>query len=56
MIEDWRSPESARCLSFAEIVERLKANRFEIMADVDSDEVSAFISRVELSEQAEERE
>jgi serine/threonine protein kinase len=56
MIEDGRSPESARCLSSAEIVARLKANRFEIMAGVDSDQVSAFVSLVESSEQAGERE
>jgi serine/threonine protein kinase len=52
MIEDGRSPECARRLSFAEIVARLKAHRFEIMTGIDSDEVSAFVSRVELSEQA----
>jgi hypothetical protein len=56
MIEDGRSPESARCLSFAEIVERLKENCFEIIAGVDSDEVSAFVRRVESSEQAGKRE
>jgi hypothetical protein len=39
MIEDGRSPESARRLSFVEIVTRLKANRFEILAGVDFDEV-----------------
>jgi hypothetical protein len=52
MIEDGRSPISARRLSFAKIVESLKENRFEIIAGVDSDEVSAFVSRVESSEQA----
>jgi serine/threonine protein kinase len=56
MIEDGRSPESARRLSFTEIIARLKANRFEIMAGVDSDEVSAFVVRVESSEQTRERE
>jgi serine/threonine protein kinase len=56
MVKDGRSPESASRLSFAEIVECLKENRFEIMAGVDSDEVSAFVSRVESSEQARERE
>jgi hypothetical protein len=35
MIEDGRSPESARRLSFAQIIPGLKANRFEIMAGVD---------------------
>jgi hypothetical protein len=38
------------------IVARLKANRFEIMAGVDSDEVSAFVNPVESSEQAGKRE
>jgi hypothetical protein len=56
MIEDGGSPESARRLSFAEIVARLKANRFAIMAGVDSAEVSAFVSRLESLEQAGERE
>jgi hypothetical protein len=46
MIWDGRSPKSARRLSSAEIVAGLKANRFEIMAGVDSDKVSAFVSRV----------
>jgi serine/threonine protein kinase len=50
MIEDRRSPESVRRLLFAEIVARLKANCFEIMMGVDSDEVSVFVSRVESSE------
>jgi hypothetical protein len=56
MIEDERSPETAGRLSFAEIVARLKANCFKIIAGVDSDEVSAFVSPVESSEQAGERE
>jgi hypothetical protein len=56
MIENSRSPQSARRLLFAEIVARLKANRFEIMAGVDSDEVLAFVSGIELSEQAGNRE
>jgi hypothetical protein len=56
MIEERRSPESARRLSFAEIVTWLEANRFEIMTGVDSDEVSAFVSRVESPEQAGKRE
>jgi hypothetical protein len=56
MIKDGRSPESTRRLSFAEIVESLKENRFEIMAGVDFDEVSAFVCRVESSVQAGERE
>jgi serine/threonine protein kinase len=56
MIEDGRSPKSARRPSFAEIVARLKANGFKIMAGVDSDEVSTFVSGVESSEQAREKE
>jgi hypothetical protein len=39
IIKDEQSSESARRLSLAEIVARLKANRFEITACVDSDEV-----------------
>jgi hypothetical protein len=35
MIEDWRSPKSAHRPSFAEIIARLKDNRFEIMTGVD---------------------
>jgi hypothetical protein len=56
MIEDAQSPESARRLSFAEIVAQLNANRFEIMAGVDSGEFSAFVSRIESSEQGGKRE
>jgi hypothetical protein len=56
MIEDGRSLESSRRSLFAEIVAQLKANRFEIMITVDFDEVSAFVSRVESSEQAGESE
>jgi hypothetical protein len=52
MIEDGRSPESQRRPSFADIVARLKENRFQIMAGVDSEEVSAFVSWVELAEQS----
>jgi hypothetical protein len=55
LIEDGRLPKSRGCLSFVEIVALLKANRFEIMAGVDSDEVSEFVSRIESSEQAKER-
>jgi hypothetical protein len=55
MIEDRRSPKSVRCLSFVDIVNRLKENRFEITAGVDSDEVSAFVNWIELLEQARER-
>jgi serine/threonine protein kinase len=56
LIEDGRSHESARHLSFTEIVAGLKANRFEIMAGVDSDEVSTFVSWVESLEQLGETE
>jgi hypothetical protein len=56
MIEDGRSPGSALRRSFVDIVARLKANRFEIIAGVDSDDVSAFASLVASSEQARERE
>jgi serine/threonine protein kinase len=55
MIESGGSPESAGRLSFAELVARLKENRFEIIAGVDSEEVSAFVRRVESSEQAGQR-
>jgi serine/threonine protein kinase len=56
LIEDVRLPKSRGSLSFVEIVARLKANRFKIMAGVDSDEVSEFISCIESSEQGGERE
>jgi hypothetical protein len=55
IIEDGRSPESARSLSFVDIVARLKENRFQNIPSVDSDEVSAFVSWVESQEQAGER-
>jgi hypothetical protein len=47
MIESGRPPESARSLSFVDIVASLKENRFQIIAGVDSDEISAFVSWVE---------
>jgi serine/threonine protein kinase len=56
MIEDVRSPKSKCGLSFVDIVAELKENHFEIMAGVDSDEVSAFVSRIESLQQAGERE
>jgi hypothetical protein len=56
LIEDGQLPKSRGGLSLAEIVARLKENRCEILEGVDSDEVSAFVSRVESSEQAGERE
>jgi serine/threonine protein kinase len=52
MIEDGRSPASHCRLSFVDIVERLKRNRFAIMAGVDSEEVSAFVAQVESAEQS----
>jgi serine/threonine protein kinase len=52
IIEEGRSPESRHNLSFVDIVESLKAERFQIMAGVDFDEVSAFVSWVESSEEA----
>jgi hypothetical protein len=55
MIEDGRSPEAVRRVSSPDIVNRLKENRFEITAGVDSDEVSAFVNWVELLEQAKEK-
>jgi hypothetical protein len=52
MIEEGRSPESQRGLSFVDVVERLKENRFEIVAGVDSEEVAAFVAWVESVEQS----
>jgi ribosomal protein L6P/L9E len=52
IIEDGRSRESQCRLSFVDIVERLKENRFAIVAGVDSEEVSAFAARVESAEQS----
>jgi hypothetical protein len=52
MIEDGRSRESQCRLSFVDIVERLKENRFAFVADVDSDAVSAFVARVESAQQS----
>jgi serine/threonine protein kinase len=51
IINDGRSCDSADCLSFVDIVNRLKANAFQIIAGVDSDEVSAFVAEVEFAEQ-----
>jgi serine/threonine protein kinase len=52
MITDGRLPESRCRLSFADILGRLKVIRFEIVAGVDSEEVSAFVARVESAEQS----
>jgi hypothetical protein len=52
IIADGRSSESQCRLSFVAIVKRLKENRFEIVAGVDSVEISAFVARVESAEQS----
>jgi serine/threonine protein kinase len=52
MIEEGRWAESHCRLSFVDIVQCLKENRFEIVAGVDSEEVSAFVARVESAEQS----
>jgi hypothetical protein len=52
IIEDGRSPKLNDGLSFAKIVASLEENRFEIMAGVDSDEVSAFVGRVKSFKQS----
>jgi hypothetical protein len=49
------SPESSCRSSFADIVARLKESCFKIIATVHSDEVSAFVSSVESSEQGREK-
>jgi serine/threonine protein kinase len=54
MIEDARSPELNNRLSFLDIVKVLKTNHFGIVAGVDSEEVTAFVDRVELAEQTEQ--
>jgi serine/threonine protein kinase len=46
----WRIIEEGQ--SFVDIVDRLKANRFEILGGVDSEEVSAFVALVESAEQS----
>jgi hypothetical protein len=52
MIKEARSPESQCRRSFVDIVEPLKQNRFEIVAGVDSKEVSAFVAEVQPAEQS----
>jgi serine/threonine protein kinase len=52
IIERGLSGDSRNANSFVEIFEILKQNRFEIVADVDCDEVFKFVSWVELSEQS----
>jgi hypothetical protein len=51
MAEDAQLPDSDGSVSFTRIVGRLKENRFEIMAGVDSDEVSAFVAWLKSAEQ-----
>jgi hypothetical protein len=52
--ELWRIPWGG--FSFIDIFESLKANGFGIVAGVDTDRVSAFVSRVESAEQSGESE
>jgi hypothetical protein len=51
IIKSWLSPISGRSYSFNTILEILKQNNFEILDDVDSAEISAFVSWVESAEQ-----
>jgi serine/threonine protein kinase len=52
IIEGGLRPIAGKELSFIAIIETLKANDFGIVAGVDSDEVSAFVSRVESGVQS----
>jgi hypothetical protein len=52
IIERGLSGDSRWANSFVEIFEILKQNRFEIVADVDCDEVLKFVSWVESSGQS----
>jgi hypothetical protein len=52
IIEGVMRPNAEGGLSFIAIFERLEANAFRILAGVDSDEVSAFVSRVESAPQS----
>jgi serine/threonine protein kinase len=54
IIEAGLSSESKTQRSFRDIFEALKRNDFEIMADVDSEEVLAFARWIESAEQANE--
>jgi hypothetical protein len=47
LIEGGLRPISGEELSFIDVFEILEANDFEMMAGVDFDEISAFVSRVE---------
>jgi hypothetical protein len=52
MTDEGRSAEFPPRLSFVDIVARLEKNRFQILAGVDSEEVSAFVAWVESAEQS----
>jgi serine/threonine protein kinase len=52
MIETGPRLKAGQELSFIDIIEILKRNAFRIMAGVDSDEVSAFVSGVESAAQS----
>jgi hypothetical protein len=52
IIEGGLRPIAGKELSFIAIIETLKANDFRIVAGVDSDEVSAFVSGVESAAQS----
>jgi hypothetical protein len=56
IIEEGLRPIAEEELSFIDIFETLKANAFQIVAGVDSDEVSAFVRRVESAVQSGETE
>jgi hypothetical protein len=51
IIEAGQSPESHDQFSFIKIIDHLKANDFQILSGVDREEVSEFVTWVELSEQ-----
>jgi hypothetical protein len=52
IIAEGRSPECQCRLSFVDIANRLNTIPLEILAGVDSEEVSVFIARVESAEQS----
>jgi hypothetical protein len=52
IIEGGLRPIAVEELSFIAIIETLKANDFRIVAGVDSDEVSAFVNRIESAAQS----
>jgi serine/threonine protein kinase len=52
MIEGGLRPIARKKLSFIALFETVKANHFRIVSGVDSDEVSAFVSRVESAGQS----